>query len=459
MPIDRPSEVAAGSRKRLSPADRREEILAAARAVFRETGLTGTTMADVAERAGITQTHLYRHFRKEDLYQHAILDPLEELGEQVARDTKALVDRPDITRAELLEHFHALCLAYFVELMPLLRAGTAPRGPAAPWLYEQAMFPKWRKLVLDVAADISGWDPNSVNLELFVRALMGLYSTIALVAELDDSPVDADPVAARLVAMFAPGHADARDRAVLRRAAKRIEAATTAATGGPRRRRAAAAAMSAASADRSPARPRLSRAERQASILEAARGLFCEVGFSGARTQELAERAGITEAFLYRQFSSKEQLYEAAIEAPLEAALVALAGETRALAAEQTGVAFVIAFNTIALRFLVEWGALVATAFRAEIDRSRRFFRERAEPQFDVVGDAIVARLAYDPEQVSGRLAWCAFLGSLWGVSIDVSDDHPEFSVEAVGLHLARFFTLGVMPTRGVKSGARRSAA
>ena len=436
-----------GSRKRLSPEDRREEILAAARAVFRETGLTGTTMADVAARAGITQTHLYRHFRKEDLYQHAILDPLEELGERVARETTELVERPDITRAELLEHFHALCLTYFVELMPLLRAGTATRGPAGRWLYEQAMFPAWRTLVLTVAADISGWDPKSVNLELFVRALMGLYSTIALVAELDDSPVDADLVAARLVSMFAPGHANAGDRAVLSRAAKRARSAASS----PR--------VLTSEHREAPARRRLTKAARQASILRAARGVFCEVGFSGARTQELAERAGITEAFLYRQFSSKEQLYEAAIEAPLAEALGELAASTQALAAEDDGLAFVIAFNTVALRFLLEFGALVATAFRAEIDRSRRFFRERAEPHFDVIGEAIVRKLGYDRRQVSARLAWSAFLGSLWGVCVDVSDDDPEYSIEAVGLHLARFFTLGVMPTRGARSGSRRSAA
>jgi AcrR family transcriptional regulator len=441
------SDAGMAPRRRLSPDDRREEILAAARAVFRETGLTGTTMADVAERAGITQTHLYRHFRKEDLYQQAVLDPLEELGERVARETKELAERPGITRSELLEHFHALCLAYFVELMPLLRAGTAARGPAGPWLYEQAMFPKWRALVLTVAGDISGWEAKSVNLELFVRALMGLYSTIALVAELDDTPVDADAVAATLASMFAPGHADAQDKAVLGRAARRVRSSQN------------ARSSVAVTPDASPPRKRLSRAERQASILLAARGLFCETGFSGARTQELAQRSGITEAFLYRQFSSKEELYEAAIEAPLEAALVELAAATRAAAAEHEGVAFVIEWTTIALHFLVESGALVATAFRAEIERSRSFFRERAQPHFDVVGEVIVAKLAYDTRQVTPRLAWCAFLGSLWGVSIDICGDRPELGVDAVALHLARFFTLGVVPTRGARSGTRRTAA
>ena len=54
-------------RKRLPPERRREEILDAARAAFRETGVHGTTMGDIADRAGITQTHLYRHFNKENI--------------------------------------------------------------------------------------------------------------------------------------------------------------------------------------------------------------------------------------------------------------------------------------------------------------------------------------------------------------------------------------------------------
>src|SRR4051812_31539193 len=95
------------ARKRLSPEDRREEILLAARATFGDHGMR-TTMRDIAERAGITEPHLYRHFRKEELFQYAVVAQLDHLEDQIIQETKELLERPGITRLELLGHFHEL---------------------------------------------------------------------------------------------------------------------------------------------------------------------------------------------------------------------------------------------------------------------------------------------------------------------------------------------------------------
>jgi AcrR family transcriptional regulator len=64
---------------------------------------------------------------------------------------------------------------------------------------------------------------------------------------------------------------------------------------------------------------RVSRRERRTLILEAARDEFLASGYNGARTRDIAERAGVAEALLYRHFASKEALFEEAIVAPLEA--------------------------------------------------------------------------------------------------------------------------------------------
>jgi TetR/AcrR family transcriptional regulator len=64
---------------------------------------------------------------------------------------------------------------------------------------------------------------------------------------------------------------------------------------------------------------RVSRRERRTLILEAAREEFLASGYSGARTRDIAERAGVAEALLYRHFASKEALFEEAVVAPLEA--------------------------------------------------------------------------------------------------------------------------------------------
>src|SRR5581483_5464192 len=67
-----------------------------------------------------------------------------------------------------------------------------------------------------------------------------------------------------------------------------------------------------------PKRTRLRAEERREIIVEAARKVFLESGFAGARTRRIAEEAGITEALLYRFFPSKSEIFRAAVHEPLE---------------------------------------------------------------------------------------------------------------------------------------------
>lgn len=61
------------------------------------------------------------------------------------------------------------------------------------------------------------------------------------------------------------------------------------------------------------ARTRLSRADRNASILEAAAAVFAAKGFGGAKTQDIARAAKVSEALLYRHYPSKRALYQAVL--------------------------------------------------------------------------------------------------------------------------------------------------
>ncbi len=63
-----------------------------------------------------------------------------------------------------------------------------------------------------------------------------------------------------------------------------------------------------------PSRPRLTGPDRRRQILDAACGLFARQGFSGATTRQIAERAHITEALIFRHFPNKEDLYWAVLE-------------------------------------------------------------------------------------------------------------------------------------------------
>lgn len=71
--------------------------------------------------------------------------------------------------------------------------------------------------------------------------------------------------------------------------------------------------MSAA-ASRRRASERLPREERVAAIMEAARAVFCEHGYTNASTAEIARRAGVVEGALYRYFPSKKDLLIKVVE-------------------------------------------------------------------------------------------------------------------------------------------------
>ncbi len=65
--------------------------------------------------------------------------------------------------------------------------------------------------------------------------------------------------------------------------------------------------------DRVMTRKRVSGNERKALILAAARRVFARDGFDGARTLQIAEEAGVSEALVYRHFPSKRALYRAVL--------------------------------------------------------------------------------------------------------------------------------------------------
>ena len=54
--------------------------------------------------------------------------------------------------------------------------------------------------------------------------------------------------------------------------------------------------------------------ERREDVLEAARDVFAEHGLSGASTDEIARRAGISQPYLFRLFRTKKELFIASIE-------------------------------------------------------------------------------------------------------------------------------------------------
>jgi TetR/AcrR family transcriptional regulator len=64
---------------------------------------------------------------------------------------------------------------------------------------------------------------------------------------------------------------------------------------------------------------RMSAADRQRQLLDAALAVFSRKGFKGTTTKEIAAEAGVAEAVIFQHFPSKEALYNAVLELNLGA--------------------------------------------------------------------------------------------------------------------------------------------
>ncbi len=157
------------------------------------------------------------------------------------------------------------------------------------------------------------------------------------------------------------------------------------------------------------ARRRLTGPERRDRILRAAAQCFASRGFSGTTTREVAARAGITEAGLYRHFPSKEALYAAIIDAKMQTpelvagvAEAAARGDDRAVlgglarALLERGLADP-GFVRILFFSALEGHALAEPFFEARVRRLREFLagyvaRRVEEGAFRPVDPVLAAR-------------------------------------------------------------------
>jgi AcrR family transcriptional regulator len=193
-------------RKRLSAVERRAKIIADAREVFIEQGVNGARSRDIAERAGITEAYLYRHFHsKDEIFMLAIDRPLDEMITHLRDETRELAARSDVERVDVLLRSHELLLGCMVEIAPLVAAALVSGGSRSDQFYADHLFPRLRNVLALVIPDITGYPLKAFELDMFVDAMIGIHMTIALEHLLENKQVDVPTVARQVTTMFAVG--------------------------------------------------------------------------------------------------------------------------------------------------------------------------------------------------------------------------------------------------------------
>ena len=161
-------------------------------------------------------------------------------------------------------------------------------------------------------------------------------------------------------------------------------------------------------------KPRIPAAARKASIIRAAASIFGEKGFSGTKTREIAARAGVSEALIFKHFPSKNDLYAAILAE--KSPVPGLIERIQALAEQRNDVEV---FRTIAetivggapdqnLMRLILFSALESH------ELSDMFFQNHIRHFYDVLASYIEQRIqegAFQP--VPPLVAARAFMGML----------------------------------------------
>ncbi|HEY4411030.1 MAG TPA: helix-turn-helix domain-containing protein [Acidimicrobiia bacterium] len=193
-----------------------------------------------------------------------------------------------------------------------------------------------------------------------------------------------------------------------------------------------------------PKRTRLRAAERREKILEAARRVFLESGFAGARTRRIAEEAGITEALLYRFYPSKTEIFRAAVHEPLERFCTELLATTADIdPARGDRHDRLRQVNEMLLQFMADSTPFLAVVLLSELGEARRFYQGDLHPTLSRPIYEVVSRIT-GWRQRDGSLIFAAMFGTHLGLALDALLRDESIDAGSVAGQLTALFSDGM---------------
>ena len=179
-------DVAPPPRRRLTAEARKKSILKAAREAFTETGdANGTTIRVIAERGGISEGVIYRHFESKDqLFYEAVVEPLREAVDSLVAATE-IVDRDEPLTPErqlaTMEGLYRQLTATLEEVLPLLGLVLFGDPTTAQRFYKESFATAMDRLGGAWQAVEHRYGVEMASPALAARAVMG----VALIAALE----------------------------------------------------------------------------------------------------------------------------------------------------------------------------------------------------------------------------------------------------------------------------------
>ena len=197
-------------------------------------------------------------------------------------------------------------------------------------------------------------------------------------------------------------------------------------------------------------RRRLSAEARRAQLLEAAREVFLAEGMVGARTRRIAEVAGVNEALLYQHFSSKEEIFEHAVVAPLRTIVSTVIDAGTFLpsfdAEGQAQRDLTEQYLAELLRTFLDVAPLLGVVLFAERSTGEKFYKEAVEPLAVAISEVVRASFPtwshrdFDPDLVT-----LSVIGACISLSLEQHFAGRTIDVEASARQLTDLLFYGLL--------------
>ncbi len=182
---------------------------------------------------------------------------------------------------------------------------------------------------------------------------------------------------------------------------------------------------------------RLSGTERRAQILAAAREEFLRTGPDGARISDIADRAGINVALLYRHFESKEQLFDAAIVEPLIERLGQLVDEVTAQVTDPDDIEELTrVFYRALLAIFLDTIEVLGVVLFSDRAAGHVFYQKTIVPFLDNLVEVVRISADRAPQKLSPEITVPVCVGMCWGIALDghFRDSSIDFDVAAAAI-------------------------
>lgn len=167
---------------RLTAEERRRQLLEVARSEFLVKGFAGARVQSVAERAGVNNALIYKHFdSKEALFEAAIMAPVHELLEHRIEALRTMPRDLDVAaQRETMREFLTALLRMMIESCDALGVILFSDRDRARHFYTEHLRPVIDTAVQTTLANLSRWEHRDFDVEIAWQTLFGTAFWLAL---------------------------------------------------------------------------------------------------------------------------------------------------------------------------------------------------------------------------------------------------------------------------------------